>query len=101
MYHFWHICQCLVLVFFDLPGIFYQTGGVLHKSDGSENSKSKDIGRQVKKMEAPNIKVKCSVDNCQYNRNKMCYAKSLEVNAMGDGRAKTSDGTCCTTFVNK
>ncbi|MBR0597912.1 DUF1540 domain-containing protein [Sinanaerobacter chloroacetimidivorans] len=44
--------------------------------------------------------VKCSVTNCQYNDNKMCVADSIEVNAMGDGRARTSDGTCCTTFVS-
>jgi hypothetical protein len=50
---------------------------------------------------APKIPVKCSVENCTYNKEYICYANSLEVNAMGDQYAKTSDGTCCTTFVNK
>lgn len=52
------------------------------------------------KMSAPDMKVKCSVANCSYNKNKMCHASSLEVNAMGDGKAHTSDGTCCSTFKN-
>lgn len=51
-------------------------------------------------MDAPRMKVKCSVDNCHYNEDHMCYADELEVNAMGDGKAETSDGTCCTTFKN-
>jgi hypothetical protein len=49
-------------------------------------------------MDAPKMKVKCSVTNCVYNKANMCYADSIEINAMGDGLAKTSDGTCCTTF---
>ena len=44
--------------------------------------------------------VKCSVSNCQYNNNAMCVADSIEVNAMGDGKARTSDGTSCATFMN-
>jgi hypothetical protein len=51
-------------------------------------------------MDSPKMSVKCSVDNCNYNKNNMCYAKELEVNTMGDGKAQTSDGTCCTTFKN-
>lgn len=51
-------------------------------------------------MNAPEMQVKCSVANCYYNKNLMCYANSLEVNAMGDGKAQTSDGTCCATFKN-
>ena len=50
-------------------------------------------------MDAPKIRVRCSVDNCQYNKGHMCYAHTLEVNAMGEGHAHTSDGTCCSTFV--
>lgn len=49
-------------------------------------------------MDAPKIQVKCSVGNCEYNENRMCYANSLEVNALGDGKAVSSDGTCCKTF---
>ena len=44
------------------------------------------------------MSVKCSVDNCNYNKSNMCHADALEVNTMGDGKAETSDGTCCTTF---
>lgn len=47
------------------------------------------------------ITVKCSVENCMYNKNHFCNAKGLEVNAMGDGQAHTSDGTCCTTFKDQ
>lgn len=50
---------------------------------------------------APKMHVKCGVDNCYYNKSLMCYANYLEVNAMGDGKAETSDGTCCTTFQKK
>ena len=50
-------------------------------------------------MDAPRIRVRCGVDNCQYNKGHMCYAHKLEVNAMGDGHAHTSDGTRCSTFV--
>jgi len=52
-------------------------------------------------MEAPQMKVKCSVTNCTYNKSNLCFAEGLEVNAMGDGKANTSDGTCCTTFANE
>lgn len=51
-------------------------------------------------MNAPNMPVKCSVENCMYNESKACQAEALEVNAMGDGKAQTSDGTCCSTFKN-
>ena len=49
-------------------------------------------------MDAPEIKVKCGVENCHYNKSQACQANALEVNAMGDGKAETSDGTCCSTF---
>ncbi|HEX3029812.1 MAG TPA: DUF1540 domain-containing protein [Clostridia bacterium] len=49
---------------------------------------------------APCMKVKCSVTNCTYNDEKMCYADALEVNAMKGSRAGISDDTCCTTFKN-
>lgn len=44
------------------------------------------------------MSVTCSVDNCHYNKSNKCHANALEVNTMGDGKAETSDGTCCTTF---
>lgn len=46
-------------------------------------------------------KIKCSVDNCAYNENKRCNASGIAVNAMGDGMAMSSDGTCCETFVQR
>lgn len=51
-------------------------------------------------MSGPRMEVKCGVTNCQYNENRMCHASSIEINAMGDGRARSSDGTCCTTFID-
>jgi hypothetical protein len=51
-------------------------------------------------MEAPKMQVKCGVENCHYNKSKMCHADDLVVNAMGDGKAETSDGTSCITFKN-
>ncbi|NLW92421.1 MAG: DUF1540 domain-containing protein [Syntrophomonadaceae bacterium] len=52
-------------------------------------------------MDAPKMQVKCSVTNCAYNKKKLCFADSLEVNAMGDGFADSSEGTCCSTFINE
>lgn len=42
--------------------------------------------------------IKCTVENCQYNKSQMCKAESIEVSAMGDQVAETSDGTSCSTF---
>jgi hypothetical protein len=47
--------------------------------------------------EAPKIQVKCGVDNCQFWHESHCDAPALEVNPM-NGRAGSSDDTCCTTF---
>lgn len=50
-------------------------------------------------MDAPCMRVKCGVTNCTYNESYMCYAGSLEVNAMQSKKhADISDDTCCTTF---
>ncbi|MHB1314248.1 MAG: DUF1540 domain-containing protein [Christensenellales bacterium] len=49
-------------------------------------------------MNAPEMKVKCTVENCHFYKGNMCHADSIEVMAMGDGRAQTSEGTCCKTF---
>jgi hypothetical protein len=51
-------------------------------------------------MEAPRIVVKCGVTNCHYNKSRLCYADSIEVNPKGDDKAYTSEGTVCTTFIN-
>ena len=48
--------------------------------------------------DAPRMQVKCSVENCHYNKSKMCHAEDLEVDAMGSSEAQTSDGTSCCTF---
>jgi len=53
------------------------------------------------KMDAKKIQIQCGVENCHHNKSCMCNADALAVNAMGDGNAETSDGTCCTTFINK
>jgi len=50
--------------------------------------------------DAPKMQVKCGVDSCHYNKKNSCHSDSIEVNPMGDGKAETSDGTCCTTFKN-
>jgi hypothetical protein len=55
----------------------------------------------IKMAKHPRIEVKCSVSNCKYNKDNYCFANKLEVNAMGDGYAKTSDGTVCTTFISQ
>lgn len=52
-------------------------------------------------MYSPEMEVKCSVTNCKHNKQNYCRAKGLKVNAMGDGYAKTSDGTVCSTFEPK
>lgn len=52
-------------------------------------------------MNSPRTGIKCGVGNCHYNKSMSCHADNIEVNAMGDGHAETSDGTCCTTFKDK
>jgi hypothetical protein len=49
---------------------------------------------------APSMQVKCHVDNCYYYKNSMCHATSLEINPTGDRKTQTSEGTCCSTFIN-
>lgn len=52
----------------------------------------------MEKSDSPKMSVICGVENCNYNKSKMCHADKIEVNAMGDRRAETSDGTSCATF---
>jgi len=54
----------------------------------------------VKYEYSPVTAVKCGVENCHFNDGHVCRANSIEVNAPGDGKAQTCDGTCCSTFVN-
>ncbi|MGB7605759.1 MAG: DUF1540 domain-containing protein [Lutisporaceae bacterium] len=53
------------------------------------------------KMHAHNHAIKCNVSNCNYNDQNFCSATAIEVNPIGDGHADTSDGTACTTFVDR
>lgn len=46
------------------------------------------------------ICVGCNVSNCKYNSDSMCTADNLVINAMYNGKARTSDGTNCNTFEN-
>lgn len=57
--------------------------------------------RTIRCCHSPKMQVKCGVENCYYNNNRMCHSDALEVNVMGDGKAETSEGTCCTTFKNR
>ncbi|NLK34856.1 MAG: DUF1540 domain-containing protein [Gracilibacteraceae bacterium] len=50
-------------------------------------------------MHAHNHSIKCNVNTCTYYDNNYCSANVIEINPMGDGVAHTSEGTCCTTFV--
>lgn len=50
-------------------------------------------------MDAPKMQVKCSVINCHYNKQRLCFADQLEVNGMHGNNAKNSDDTCCSTFI--
>ena len=49
-------------------------------------------------MDAPKMSVRCSVQECHHNKNQMCHADNLEVNAMNDGKVDTCSGTQCSTF---
>ena len=51
-------------------------------------------------MSAPKMQVKCGVDSCHYWESDYCTASSIEVNPMDNQDARTSDDTCCTTFVS-
>ena len=52
-------------------------------------------------MAVPNkMPVHCGVNTCTYWANNFCTAKAIEVNNMS-GKAHTSDGTCCETFICK
>lgn len=45
--------------------------------------------------------VKCVVEECVYNQNKLCQADEIEVRSSGDMAVSTSDGTACETFKNQ
>lgn len=42
--------------------------------------------------------IKCVVEECHYNQEKMCHADSIEVASSGDMKVETTDGTACNTF---
>lgn len=43
-------------------------------------------------------KVKCSVSNCSYNKDHVCYAERV---AIGGQAAVEDESTCCGTFLNE
>lgn len=45
--------------------------------------------------------IKCMCEECTFNDNKRCKAKSIEVRSSGDKKVLTSDGTCCDTFKSQ
>jgi len=49
-------------------------------------------------MQIPKKKVKCGVDDCQYNRQNLCTAENLVINPMGDNVVNSNAGTQCDTF---
>lgn len=42
--------------------------------------------------------IKCVVEECHFNENKLCKAEGIEVRSSGDKSVQTSDGTACATF---
>jgi hypothetical protein len=53
------------------------------------------------KMSEPRMQVDCTVDNCKFNRDHLCYAHGIKVDAKGDHHANTNDGTFCSTFIDE
>lgn len=45
--------------------------------------------------------IKCSVTECQYNKDVMCDAPMIQVNRTGGSQAGTSEETQCETFRPK
>ena len=45
--------------------------------------------------------VKCTVEECQYNKDVMCDAPMIQVNHTGMGKAHQSKETQCDTFKPK
>lgn len=43
-------------------------------------------------------KVNCSVDNCSYNDNNLCYSSRINIGGLG---AQKLEDTCCGTFLDK
>lgn len=48
--------------------------------------------------ESSKPQVKCDVENCTYNEGKKCHVGNLKIDASGNGKADTSDGTKCSSF---
>jgi uncharacterized membrane protein len=42
--------------------------------------------------------IKCTVEECKFNKDFKCYAQGIEVRSSGDMDVETSDGTACETF---
>ncbi len=43
-------------------------------------------------------RIDCSVGNCSYNKEQVCHASIVNIGGKG---SKTTEGTCCGTFLNK
>ena len=52
-------------------------------------------------MDVPKLQVDCTVDNCKFNRDHLCHAPSLKIDAMGSHHAYSSESTCCSTFISQ
>ncbi|MDF2891706.1 MAG: hypothetical protein K0R80_2073 [Clostridia bacterium] len=74
---------------------------MFHDNVNKELNNTTNNHGDANKMHAHNHAIKCNVTNCYYNDQHFCAANAIEVNAMGDGHADTSDGTACSTFVDK
>ena len=47
------------------------------------------------------LNIKCMVEECNYNKNKLCNAETIEVFSSMGRRVNSSDGTACKTFQPK
>jgi hypothetical protein len=45
--------------------------------------------------------IKCMVEECHHNQNKVCAADSIEVTSSMGRQVNSSDGTACKTFKPK
>ncbi len=76
------------------------TGGSRRVFRVNENAAARHTKREGgDDMDAPKMHVTCGIDTCQYHRNHMCFADSIEVNS--NNKANTTSETHCYTFKKK
>lgn len=69
-----------------------------HKRDRhAEDDYNLEIGT-IDNIISDYLSVNCEALNCIYNRNELCYAKDIKIDGT---RAKHSEETFCSSFVNK